>query len=168
MQYIYIYISIYKFIYIYIYIYIYIPGRRPLTSNCGAPTKNCLEFLDCHLKPLLQRGWSYIKDSGGFIRKTRNLGSIHENSILVTANVVGLYPSIPNEAGLSALKEVRNNREQHAIPASKLMRMADFVLKNNYFEFNGQVKQNIFGTKFIVWYLLLVPSLPNPARIFYG
>ena len=122
------------------------------------PTENCLQFSDYHLKPLLQRGWSYIKCSGGFIRKTRNLGSIHENSILVTANVVGLYPSIPNEAGLSAFKEVRNNREQHAIPANKLIRMADFVLKNNYFEFNGQVKQHIFDTKFIVWYLLFAQS----------
>ena len=24
--------------------------------------------------------------------------------------------------------------------------MADFVLKNSYFEFNGQIKQQIFGT----------------------
>ena len=24
--------------------------------------------------------------------------------------------------------------------------MADFVLKNNYFEFNGQIKQHISGT----------------------
>ena len=109
---------------------------------------------------------SYIKDSGGFIKKTRNLGSIHEDSILVTANIVGLHPSIPNKAGLSAFKEVRNNREQQAIPTSKLIRMADFFLKSNYFEFNGQVKQHIFGTTFIVYYLLLVPSLLNPTRFF--
>ena len=75
-----------------------------------------------------------------------NLGSIPENAVLVTADVVGLYPSIPHEEGLKALREVLDKREQHTIPTSELIRIADFVLKNNYFEFNGQVKQQIFGT----------------------
>ena len=45
-----------------------------------------------------------------------------------------LYPSILDK------------REQHTIPTSELIRMADFVLKNNYFEFNGQIKKQIYGT----------------------
>ena len=87
-----------------------VPGRSVI-SNCGTPTKKCSEFLDYHLKALMQRGRSYIKDSGDFIKKTRNLSSISENSILVTADVVGLYPTIPHEAGLKALREVLNKRE---------------------------------------------------------
>ena len=56
----------------------------------------------------MQTGWSYIKDSGDFMKKTikrrnfmkrRNLGSVLENAILVTADLVGLYPSIPHEVG---------------------------------------------------------------------
>ena len=89
----------------------------------------------------MQKGWSYIKGSGDFIKKTRNLGSIPENAILVTADVVGLYPSIPHEAGLKALREVLDKREQHTISTSELIRMADFALKNNYFEFKGQIQQ---------------------------
>ena len=119
---------------------------RPVISNCGTPTEKCSEFLDYHPKPLMQKGRSYIKDSGDFIKKTRNLGSIPENAILITADVVSLYPSIPHEAGLKALREVLDKREQHTVPNSKLIRMADFVLKNNYFEFNGQIKQHISGT----------------------
>ena len=80
----------------------------------------------------MQRGWSYIKNSGDFIKKARNLGSIPKNAILITADAVGLYPSIPHEAGLKALREVLEKREQHTIPTSKLIRKADFVLKNNY------------------------------------
>ena len=83
---------------------------------------------------------------GDFIKKTGNLGSIHENAILVTTDVMGLYPSIPHKVGLKALREVLDKREQHTIPTSELIRMADFVLKNNYFEFNGQIKQQISGT----------------------
>ena len=94
----------------------------------------------------MQKGWLYIKDSGDFIKKTWNLGSIPENTILVMADVVDLYPSIPHEAGLKALREVLDNREEHTVPTSKLTKMTDFVLKNNYFEFNKQIKQKISGT----------------------
>ena len=37
-------------------------------------------------------------------------------------------------------------RENNAIPTSELIRMSDFVLKNNYFKLNGQIKQQISGT----------------------
>ena len=47
----------------------------------------------------MQKGWSYIKDSGDFINKTKNPSTILDNAILVTANIVGFYPSIPHEAG---------------------------------------------------------------------
>ena len=59
---------------------------------------------------------------------------------------MGLYPSTLHEAGLKPVREVLDKREQHTIPTSELIRMADFVLKNNYFEFNGQIKQQISGT----------------------
>ena len=100
--------------------------------------------MDYHLKSLMQMGWLYIKDSGDF--KTQNLILMLENAILVTMDVVGLYPSIPHETGLKSLSEVLDKREQNTIATSELIRMADFVLKNNYFKFNGQLKQQISGT----------------------
>ena len=59
---------------------------------------------------------------------------------------MGLHPNIPHEAGLKALREVLDKREQHSIPTSELIWMPDFVLKNSYFELNGQIKQRISGT----------------------
>ena len=59
--------------------------------------------------------------------------------------VVGLYPSIPHEAGLKALKEALDKRENRNIATNGLIRMDEFVLKNNYL-INGQVKQQISGT----------------------
>ena len=85
----------------------------------------------------MQKALAYIQDSGDFINKTQNLGLISENAILVTADVVGLYPSIPHEVRLKALTEVVDKRKQYTILTIGLMRMAYFVLKNNYFEFNG-------------------------------
>ena len=59
---------------------------------------------------------------------------------------MGLYPSIPHEGGLKALREVLDKREQHNIPTNELIKIEDFALKNNYFEFKGQIQQQISGT----------------------
>ena len=122
-----------------------VPGR-PVISNCGSPTEKCSEFLDHHLKPIMQKGWSYIKDSGDFINKTKNLSTIPDNAILVTADVVGLYPSIPHEVGLRALREALEKQDKKCIPTEDLVKMAEFVLKNNFFEFNSKIKQQVSGT----------------------
>ena len=57
------------------------------------------------MQPTMRKGWSYIKDSQDFINKSRKLEKIPDNVILVTTEVVGLYPSIPHNVGLRALKE---------------------------------------------------------------
>ena len=73
--------------------------------------------------------------------------TIPKDSILVTAYVVGLYPSIPHEAGLEDLEKILNNRTNNKkVSTEDLVKRAKFVLKNNYFEFNGKVKQQISGT----------------------
>ena len=42
----------------------------------------------------MQEGQSYIKDTDDFLNKIKNVNAIPENAILVTAEVVGFYPSI--------------------------------------------------------------------------
>ena len=86
------------------------------------------------------------KDSGDFLRKIKEIVNLPQNSILVTADVVGLYPSIPQEVGLKALVEVREERESKQISTDDLIKLAKFLLQNNYFEFNGKVKQQVSGT----------------------
>ena len=77
---------------------------------------------------------------------TKNLGSLPENVILVTVDVVGVYLRIPHEAGLQALKEALENGHDKQISTDKLVKMALFVLKNDFFEFNNDVVQQISGT----------------------
>ena len=130
--------------------------RRPVISSCGTPTEKASEFLDHHIKPVMQKGKSYIKDSGDFVNKIKELQSIPDGAILVTSDVVALYPSIPLEAGLKALKDALGNRENKSISTEDLIKMALFILQNIYFEFNEIVKQQIsrtaIGTKFAPTY----------------
>ena len=49
-----------------------VPGRSVI-SNCSTPSEKESDFLDHHLKPLMQKGKSYIKDPGDFINQIKEL-----------------------------------------------------------------------------------------------
>ena len=102
-----------------------VPGR-PVISNCGAPTEKASEFLNFHLKSIMQNGASYYKDSNNFKSKIKNI-NIPNDALLVTADVVGLYPNIPHEVGLSALREALDKRTRKEIPTENRIKMAEFV-----------------------------------------
>ena len=51
--------------------------------------KKASEFLDSHLKGIMQESWSYIKDSNDFISKTKNLKDIPKDALLVTEELKG-------------------------------------------------------------------------------
>ena len=65
---------------------------------------------------------------------------------MVTSDVVFLYPSISHGAGLNALREALDNRGNKRITTDNLLKMAEFVLKNNYFKLDGKVKKQLLGT----------------------
>ena len=100
----------------------------------------------------MQEGWSNVKDSGDFIKELRNIDHIPQDANMVTADVVGLYPNIPHDTGLEALRKVLDNRENKKISTDNLTKMIELVLKNDYFQFNGKFKKQIsrtaIGTKF--------------------
>ena len=79
---------------------------------------------------------------------------------MARADLVDLYASIPQKAGLNALREALDKRENKHIPTDNLLTMAEFVLKNNYFEFNGKGKNQLLGT------VIGNMSVPTYASIF--
>ena len=111
---------------------------RLVISNCGTRTEKASGFLDNVLKEVMENGLSYIKDSNDLIKYIKHLKHIPDNLLLVTTDVVRLYPSIPHEARLRALKEALGRREEKKISTEDLVKMDQFVFKNNYFEFKGQ------------------------------
>ena len=60
--------------------------------------------------------------------------------------MVGLYQSITRQSVLQALKKTLNERENKFISTDGSVKMAEFVLKNNSFQFNGKVIQQFSGT----------------------
>ena len=72
-----------------------------------------------------------------------------KNTILVTTDVVTLYPSIPIEDGMSAVREMLQQHGEEidmlGLTCDEIIRLIRFVLKNNYFRFEGTVYQQRQG-----------------------
>ena len=110
-----------------------VPGR-PVISNCGYFTENISAFVDYHLQPLAKRVKSFVKDTNDFLRKLDDLKNLPKGALLCTVDVGGLYPNIPHNEGLLAVKEALKNRDDQAISTESLMELVEIVLKNNIFE----------------------------------
>ena len=135
-----------------------LPGR-PVISNCGYYTENISSFLDFHLQPIAKKVESYIKDTNDFLKKLRSLTNLPGNSLLCTMDVVGLYPNIPHDEGLSALRKRLNERDKKDVSTDTLVELAELVLRNNIFNFNErtlkQKRGTAIGTKFAQPYSIL-------------
>ena len=111
-----------------------VPGT-PVISNCGYNTKKISAFLDFHLQLLALIVKSYIKDTNNFLNKLCSLPKFLHSIILCMVDVVGLYPNIPHEEGLSALSKRLENRMEKYNSCDTLFDLAEVVLKNNILKF---------------------------------
>ena len=79
-----------------------------MISGCGTCTEKSF-WTPIYIKRLVPEIPSYIRDTKHFLQMLRYLGRLPEGTTLVTADVVGLYPHIPHEEGLQALREALTN-----------------------------------------------------------
>ena len=82
---------------------------------------------------------SYIRDTRDVLAKLKAVAEVPQGAILVTADVVGLYPSIPQSEGLNILK-----KWYETYPNKKIY--TEDLGKNNLFEFDSKFYKQISGT----------------------
>ena len=61
-------------------------------------------------------------------------------------DVVGLYPNISHEEGLSALRKRRETRKEKYLLTDTIIDLAEVVLKNNIFAFRKKALKQKRGT----------------------
>jgi hypothetical protein len=121
-----------------------IPGR-PIISASSGPTDQISRFVDTYIKPLVPLIPSYVKDTPDFIRKLRNVESIPTTAYLCTIDVKALYTNIPHLQGIQAsISALQQNPPE--LPIHVLEMLMWFILRNNYFEFNGLHFHQLQGT----------------------
>ena len=106
--------------------------------------------MDFHTQPLVDVVPTVIKDTNEFFRRLKGLGFVPVTALMVTIDVVGLYPHIPHSEGLEALRTAVDE-ENAKIPLEYLVGLAKLVF-GNYFEFNDRLYRQklgtVIGTKF--------------------
>ncbi|KAJ8029212.1 hypothetical protein HOLleu_28550 [Holothuria leucospilota] len=76
-----------------------VPGR-PVISACGSATEGLSEIVHYFLQLYIPTFSSFIKDTDDCILRIRDINVIPPGALLVTTDVVALYPSIPHSDGL--------------------------------------------------------------------
>ena len=134
---------------------------RPIVSAINSPTEKISQFIDHFLNPCAVRKPSYVRDTTHFLTILNNLGTLPENTWLLTLDVTSLYTNIPNKGGIFAAREAFNDfRPNPKVKPSNesLLKLIDFVLTKNNFQFNGehylQISGCSMGTK-------MAPSFAN-------
>ena len=133
---------------------------RPIASNIGYPTGQISQFLHCQLVNYVNEHSNVLKDSLSLIRLLESMTFLPGQTILVTsADVTALYPSIDIEDGMTALKWfMANHTDIPECLQAAYLKLARFVLENNYIECNGiegfflQKIGTAMGTSFSVLY----------------
>ena len=95
-----------------------------------------------------------------YIIMLHELGSLPEGAILDTADVVGLYPHIPHEEGLSALREALARSPNTPVPADVLVDLAELVLTKTTFHSMGNIIYKFWEQRLVQrWQLLMLTYL---------
>ena len=115
-----------------------VPGR-PVTSNNGIATENISTFPDFHPKNIVLTMPDILEDTRDFLQGLNQIGDIHKNVLLVSFDVMGLYPHIPHDQGIKIMRRFFDKREGQPVSSENLCTLANIVLKRNYFELGNNV-----------------------------
>ena len=116
------------------------PGRL-ITSGCGSPTENLAAWSDYYLKQLAVELPYVLKDSSEFLYQIQkfnlNQHDKIDDIILVSWDVVAMFPSIDNVMGLDACHDLLNKRDVLFPSTTSILEATKITLENNISYFNN-------------------------------
>ena len=110
-----------------------VPERTVISKNETA-TENISAFLDFHLQNIVSATPHILQDTRDVLQRVNQIGDIPENALLVSFDVVGLYPHIPHDQVVEIMRRFLDKREDESVSSESLCKLANIVLKHNYFE----------------------------------
>jgi hypothetical protein len=143
------------------------PPGRPIVSGVNGPTEKLSKLVDSWLQEHMSRLPSYVKDSTHMLETieewNRNLGPFPAHTKLVTIDVTALYTNIPHaDLKTAILHHLTKDPRSDIPPPNVVVDVAEHVLSNNVFEFEGQIYKQVFGTA------MGTPLAPSAASLFMG
>jgi hypothetical protein len=119
------------------------PKGRPIVSGIDSVTYPVSLLVTKVLEPFSTTHPSYLKDTGDFLEKLRNI-KIKRSSLLVTMDVESLYTNIDNSFGMQCVARALD-RDPHPLHPF-ILKILKLLLETNDFLFNGQYYLQKNGT----------------------
>ena len=122
---------------------------RVITSGCGTAIENLSIFVEKCLFEEVQKIDTRIRDTQhmlDIIDDINNSGILNENCMLVSFDVINMFPSIDNNMGLEAVSDILNNRSSNTPPIECIMEALELCLTCNNSIFNNQHYLQTNGT----------------------
>lgn len=123
---------------------------RLITSCCGTAIERLSFFTEFNLKPLAEGLPSFIKDTTHLLTKIRyinhTLGPLPPHTLLVSWDVVSLFPNIDNTLGLLAVKFVLDSRTTHLAFTECILEAVELCLQHNNSQFGDNHYLQCHGT----------------------
>ena len=116
-----------------------VPGR-PVISNNGTATENISTFLDFHLKNIVSTIPHILEDTRDFLQRLNQVGDTPKNALLVSFD-------LPHDQGVEIMRRFLDKSEDQSMSSESLCKIANIVLKHNYFiELGKDVYHQTLGT----------------------
>lgn len=138
------------------------PPGRPIVSGIGGLCEKACTYIDYFLQPLVHQWPSFLQDTTSTINKLENL-LVPDGALLVTCDVEALYTNINHEHGVAATTYfLTKQNDDNGMHLSFLIDLLDFVLRHNYFTFDGNFYRQVSGT------VMGARCAPSYANLFLG
>ena len=112
---------------------------RLITSCCGTAIERLSAFTEFYLTPLAQKLPSFVKDTTDLINKIQNLnrekGPLPTKSLLVSWDVVAMFPNIDNNLGTSAVRMALDSRSEKFPSTDCIIEAVEICLQTNNCQF---------------------------------
>ena len=122
-----------------------LPPMRPIVAHSSSPLVPSARFIDHTLQPLARSYPDYLHNSTSLILQLQDT-HVPSNAILVTIDVLSLYPSIPQSECLQIIYDEMHTHQHLLFNPNLIVRLLDININYNYFDFAGIIFQQIKGT----------------------
>ena len=112
---------------------------RLITSCCGTAIERLSAFTEFYLKPLAQSLPSFVKDTTDLLNKVQLLnesGPFSPGTLLVSWDVVAMFPNIDNNLGITAVKKALDSRTDKFPSTDCILEAVEICLEVNNCQFS--------------------------------
>ena len=126
--------------------YLHLPPLRPIISQTMSRLTPSAKLVDHVLQPLAQTYPDYLHNSTSLVLLLEDV-YVPDDAILVSIDVISLYPSIPQSECLDIIyQEMYEHCDLLALDPNLIVRLLHLNMNYNYFKFSNLIFQQIKGT----------------------